>query len=98
MKIDFDQEITEVSSNLDHAEGYLDCEKIITRSIKKKLDKGFDDEKITMYLEKLSVFLSNKIETNPGNADCYYYRYAAGFVETLLKMPYWRSWIKNTER
>lgn len=97
MSIDFDVETIEIANKLKLVEGYLDCEKIIIHNIKKQLDKGFDDEKIIVYLKKLSVFLSNKIESNQGNADCSNYRYAAAFVETLLKMPYWRSWMKTID-
>jgi hypothetical protein len=88
MPIDFDLETIEITDNLKQVEGYLDCEKIIIHNIKKHLEKGFDEENIIAYLKKLSVFLNRKIDANQGKADCSNYRYAAGFVNTLLKMPY----------
>lgn len=97
MSIDFDLETIEIANKLKQVEGYLDCEKIIIHNIKKQLDKGFDDEKIIVYLKKLSAFLYKKIESNQGSADCSNYRYAAGFVDTLLKMPYWKSWMKTID-
>jgi len=97
MSIDFDREIIEIVNNLNHSEGYLGCEKIIIHNIKKQLDVGFDDENIIDYHKKLSTWFYQKIETNQGNADCSNYRYAAGFVGTLLKMPYWRSWMKSID-
>jgi len=97
MSIDFDLETIEIVNKLKQIVGYLDCEKIIIHNIKKQLDKGFDDENIIVYLKKLSAFLNNKIESTQGNADCSNYRYAAAFVETLLKMPYWRSWMKTID-
>ena len=97
MAIDFNMETIEIDNNLKQVEGYLDCEKIIISNIKKQLDKDLDDEKIIAYLKKLSVFLSKRIESNQANADCRNYRYAAGFVDTLLKMPYWKSWMKTID-
>ena len=97
MSIDFDLETIEITDNLKQVEGYLDCEKIIIHNIKKQLEKSFDEENIIGYLKKLSVFLNKKIDANQGKADCSNYRYAAGLVETLLKMPYWKSWMKTID-
>lgn len=97
MSIDFDLETIEIANKLKQAEGYLDCEKIIIHNIKKQIDKSFDDEKIIVYLKKLSAFLSKKIESNQDNAECSNYRYVAAFVDTLLKMTYWRSWMKTID-
>lgn len=98
MSFDFDRETIEIDHKLKRAEGYLDCEKIIIHNIKKQLDNGLDDEKIIVYLKRLSAWVYEKIEANKGNVDGSNYRYAAGFVETLLKMPYWRSWMKSIDR
>lgn len=97
MTINFDVETSEINSKLKQVEGYLDCEKIIIHNIKKNLDNGFDEEYIIVYLKKLSVFFYEKIDANQGKADCSNYRYAVGFVETLLKMPYWKSWMKTID-
>lgn len=97
MSIDFDSESIEIVNKLKQVEGYLDCGKIIIHNIKKQLDKGFDEEKIIVYLENLSAFFYKKIDANQGNADYSNYRYAAAFVETLLKMPYWKSWMKTND-
>lgn len=94
MSIDFDLEIIEITNKLKQVEGYLDCEIIIIHNIKKQLDNGFNDEKIIVYLKKLSAWFDKKIEFNQGNADCTNYRYAAGFTDALLKMPYWKRWMK----
>jgi len=95
MSIDFELETTEIAGNLKQVEGYLDCEKIIIQNIIKQIDKGCDDEKIIVYLKTLYSFLSKQTASNQGNSDCSNYRYAAGFVDTLLKMPYWKSWMKT---
>ena len=97
MIIDFDSEIIEITGKLKQVEGYLDCEKIIIHNIKKQLDNGCDDENIIVYLKKLSAFFDKKIQINQHDADCTNYRYAAGFVDTLLKMPYWKSWMKTID-
>lgn len=97
MPINLESEITEIAGKLKHAEGYLDCEKIIVHNIRKQLEKGNTDENIIVYLKKLSAWFEKKIESNPHDADCTNYRYAVGFVDTLLKMPYWRSWMKSND-
>jgi len=93
MSIDFDLEAMEMVSNLGKVEGYLDYEIIIIYNIKKQLDNGFDGENVIVYLNKLSSCLYKKIETSQDRANCTNYRYTAGFVDTLLKMPYRRSWM-----
>ena len=93
--IDVDAETTELSKVLKLADGYLSCERIIIQNIIKQLDNDSTDENIVFYLEKLSAFLGNKIKTQQQNEDCTNYRYALGFVDTLLKMPYWKSWMKT---
>ncbi|MDP4262006.1 MAG: hypothetical protein Q8941_05690 [Bacteroidota bacterium] len=97
MFIDFDLETTEITGRLKHVEGYLDCEKIIISNVRKLLDHDLTDENIILYLKKLSAWLTNALETSQGNADHTNYRYAAGFVDTLLKMPYWKSWMKTID-
>jgi hypothetical protein len=75
----------------------LDCEKIIVHNIKKQLANGNNDENIIVYLKKISAWFDKKIETNQHDDDCINYRYASGFVDTLLKMPYWKSWMKTID-
>lgn len=97
MTINFDVETSELNSKLKQVEGYLDCEKVIVQNIHKQLQNGNNDENIILYLKKLSTWFENKIATNQNNSDCTNYRYAAGFVDTLLKMPYWKSWMKTID-
>jgi hypothetical protein len=97
MTIDFDAETIEITSKLKQVDGYLDCEKIIVHNIQKQLQNGNNDENIVLYLKKLSTWFETKIAANQTNADCTNYRYASGFVDTLLKMPYWKSWMKTID-
>lgn len=97
MAIDYDLEIIEINTNLRQVRGYFDCEKIIIHNIKKQLNKGFDDENIMEYLKKLSACFDKKIKISQGKADCSNYRYARDFVDTLLQLPYWKSWIKTID-
>lgn len=94
MLIEFDIETIEITGKLKLVEGYLDCEKVIVQNIRKQLQKGNNDENILLYLKKLSTWLEKKITTDKLNSDCTNYRYAAGFVDTLLRIPYWKSWMK----
>jgi len=97
MPIDFDSEIAEIAARLRQTEGYLECEKVIVHNIKKQLVNGNNDENIIAYLKKLSAWFDKKIKNGQHNDECTNYRYASGFVGTLLKMPYWKSWMKTTD-
>lgn len=96
MIIDFDNETKEIISDLKLADGYLDCEKVIIYNIKKHLANGFPVSVIEGYLKKLMQYFEDLIVTNKNSADCTNYRYAVGFVNTLISTPYWHSWIKTT--
>ena len=96
MPIEFDAEINEITDKLEQVEGYLDCEKVIIQNIRKQLQNEQTDENIILYLKKLSNWFEKKMATQV-NADSTNYRYAAGFVDTLLKMPYWKSWMKTID-
>ena len=97
MTINFDVETSEINSHLKQVEGYLDCEKVIVQNINKQLKNGKTDENIILYLKKLSTWCENKIAANQNNSDCTNYRYAAGFVDILFKMPDWKSWMKTID-
>jgi len=98
MTIDFDSEAIEITNKLKQVKGYLDCEKIIIRNVQKQLLNGSNDENVILYLRKLSAWFENEITLVQFNADCTNYRYAAGFIDTLLKMSYWKNWIRTIDR
>lgn len=54
-------------------------------------------KKASLVTWKTFCFLGNKIKTQEPDEDCTNYRYALGFVDTLLKMPYWKSWMKTID-
>lgn len=97
MAIDFDVETSEILSKLKLVESSLDCKKVIVENIRNQLQNGINDENIILYLKKLSGWFENKITANQHKSDCTNYRYAACFVDTLLKMPYWKSWMKTID-
>lgn len=97
MTINFDIEMNEIADQLKGVEGYLDCEKIIIHNIKKHLSKGNTDENIIAFLRKQSAWFVKKITTNH-NDDCTNYRFAGGFVDTLLKMPHWKNWMTTIDK
>ena len=97
MRIDFDYEISEMTPNLQRAEGYLECEKVIVNNVRKHVIRGLDDKVITNYLAKLSTYFKDRIKTLQHTGNCTNYRYVEGFINTLLKIPYWRSWIKTID-
>lgn len=93
MAIDFEAEMAEMTRNLNNVEGYLDCEKIVIFAIKKQIDSGLTDERIIQFLERLADYFNNMIKDCQGNTDCTRYRFASGFIDVLLKMPNWKSWL-----
>jgi hypothetical protein len=97
MKIDPDYEISEMTPDLQQAGGYLECEKVIVNNVRKQIIKGFDDKTIVNYLEKLSAYFKDRIKTSQNTSVCTNYRYVEGFINTLIHMPYWRSWIKTID-
>ena len=95
MAIDFDYEINEMSPGLKVAEGYLECEQIIIHNIRKHLKKNIGDTSILIFLKKLSGYFNDRITETQNTSDCTNYRYVEGFVNTLIKMPYWKTWIQT---
>lgn len=97
MGIDFDYEVSETTPDLQKAEGYLECEKVIVNNVKNHVIMGSDDKVITIYPEKLSTYFKDRIKISQNTSDCTNYRYVEGFINTLIKMPYWRRWIKTID-
>ena len=95
MPIDLEYEISEMTPDLQMAEGYLECEQIIINNIRKHVKKGLEDNSIIEFLHKLSGYYKDRINETQNTTDCTNFRYVEGFVNTLIKMPYWRSWIQT---
>jgi len=95
MKINFENEIRELTPELESAKEYLECERIIINKIKEYVNKGFDDDSIAEFLKKLLSYLVTKVEETMQTNDCINYRYTKSFVNNLVITPYWRSWIKT---
>lgn len=96
MAIEFEKEAKEITANLKLADGYLDCEKIIIRNIKKLLLNTHPVSEIEGYLKKLLHYFEELIVKHKDTADCTNYRYTVGFLDTVLRFPYWYSWIAST--
>lgn len=97
MKLDFDYEVSELTGELKEAEGYLDCEAIISANIKKQVDKNISTIFIEGYIKRLHKYFEDKALINMDNETSINYRYAAGFLNTIIATPYWHSWIKTTD-
>lgn len=94
--LDTEAECIEIASQLSEVDDYLACEQVVIRNIKRIIDNGATDEKINEFLEKFNSYLQLKILASQGNFNCTRYRYASAFIGTLLQMPYWKGWIKNS--
>lgn len=95
MEINIDHALSELVPGLTSAKGYLECEQVIINQIRKHLKNGFAEENIAEYLKALLNDLNKKITATQQTMDCINYRYARGFVNSLITTPYWRSWIKS---
>jgi hypothetical protein len=96
MPIDFEKEIKEILADLDINDGYLDCEKIITYNIRKQLEKGYSFLEVEVFLKKISAYFEELILKKKDTTNCTNYRYAVGFIDTVLRSKYWHSWIATT--
>lgn len=95
MIINFDNEAKQIINELEPAEGYLDCEKVILHNSKRQVEQGFPDKTIEAYMKKLFNYFETLIKSTQNMADCANYRYSAFFLNTLISTPYWHSWIKT---
>lgn len=95
--MDIDYENSLVTEALKQVSGYLDCEKIIIRHIRKHLESGLHETTIESYLKTVIVYLENATETT-GDANVQMnYRFVIGFIYTLLRTPSWRSWVQSIQ-
>jgi hypothetical protein len=88
-------ESDQIANELTHVDGYLACEKIIIKNIIKQLETGMDDVTIENYLKDLAIHLEKIPEAGKGNNIHINNRFAAGFVNTLLRTPAWKNWVKT---
>lgn len=96
MKIDFEVELSELTTELKTTDGYLDCEHIIVSNVKKQIKKNVAIPDIENYLKNLQSYFEEKMVINNGHMDSINFRYAAGFLSTLIETPYWQSWMKTS--
>jgi Ni,Fe-hydrogenase III component G len=95
--MDMNAEKEQLSEALRHISGYVDCERIIIRQIRKQVEKGLADAVIESYLKSLASHLEATIDTC-GDANVQMnYRYVIGFVNTLLRAPSWKNWMQTIE-
>lgn len=95
--MDMDHEISLVKESLEQVSGYLDCEKIIIRNIRKHLENGMDELSIENYLKALIVYLERSTETDGGANRQMNHRFVIGFIYTLLRTSSWRSWVQSIQ-
>lgn len=91
----FDIETKAMLIELKNANGYLDCENIILKSLGKLENSEVPIISIKSYLKQLLKYIEDKSVINRGNADCENYTYAAGFLRSIIATPYFVRWIKN---
>jgi hypothetical protein len=75
MIIDFDTEKQKIISGLKMANGYMDCEMIISNNINQYHYKGISDASIEAHLRKLQKYLNEEIVINKDPYDCIRFKY-----------------------
>ncbi|AXY73871.1 hypothetical protein D3H65_07700 [Paraflavitalea soli] len=95
--MDMDHEISTVTESLRYVSGYLDCEKIIIRNIRKHLENGIDESNIENYLKALIGYLERSTETGEDANKQMNHRFVIGFIYTLLRTSSWRSWVQSIQ-
>jgi len=96
MPIETAYEIAEITGQLRSANGYFDCEKVITLNIAKQAANEASVKDIKDYLKTLLERLDELAVQKTANPADINYRYGAGFVKTLITTSYWYSWIKQS--
>ena len=94
MPIDTAHEITEIIRQLNAANGYFDCERLVTNHIEKQLVNGAGFVQVKIYLRTVQEQLTAFNERGDGHIN---YSYAAAFVKLLITTSYWYSWIKQNK-
>lgn len=97
MKINFEAEVKVLASQLKLGDGYLDCEQIITTNIKKKIQDGITIPAIEIYLKQLRSFFEDKMVINKGSLEAVNFKYAVGFLTSIIATPFWQSWMQTAE-
>ena len=97
MLMNFSSEADQVIDDLKLVDGYLACEKIIIKNIIKYLERDLDDSSIENYLKELVIYLEYTLETGKNKNIHINYQFAVGFINTLLRSPDWKSWVKSIE-
>jgi hypothetical protein len=93
--MNFTTEMVQITDDLKLVDGYLACEKIMIRNIIKHLESGLDDITIENYLKELVSHLEYTLQTGKDKDVHINYQFAVGFVNTLLRIPAWKSWVKT---
>jgi hypothetical protein len=95
MPMNFISETEQISNELKKVDGYLACEKIIIKNIIKQLERNLDDVSNETYLKDLALHLEKIPETGKDDNMHINNRFAIGFVNTLLRTPSWKNWVKT---
>lgn len=96
--IHFENETKEITGGLQKADGYLKCESLLIKNIKKHAEKGIPISSIEQYLRQLHAHFKNKAAIEAGNPAGINYVYATAFLQTVIATPYWKSWIIPTQK
>lgn len=97
MPENFNTEAQYITEELKQVDGYMACESIIIRNILKHFENGFDEPGVEHYLKKLTLHLGYLIGTCKDNTASINFAFAVGFVNSLLKRPAWKNWVKTIE-
>ena len=97
MLINFSSEAEQIIDDLKLVDGYLACEKIIIKNIIKHPGSDLDDGSVENYLKELVIYIEYTLEQGKDKYIPINYQFAVGFINTLLRIPDWKSWVKSIE-
>lgn len=93
--IDIDYENSLLTAALKQVSGYLDCERIAIRHIRKHMENGLSDPFIEHYLKTIIFHLEDTIEAVEDANMQMNHRFVIGFIHTLLRTPSWKTWMMS---
>jgi hypothetical protein len=94
MQLDMFRETGRVLWQLEKADGYLACEKIIQDTLRVWIAFGCSDKETERYLGALQRGLEKAWVESPAPAGIHF-RYASAYAKTLLSGSCWRGWLRQ---
>jgi hypothetical protein len=94
MQTNFENKIPVITNELQHANSYLESEKLVISTVKEQIKDGVPMTVIDENLKKLYAHINKLIMQKNTIGESINFKYAAACLNTLITTPYWHSWIE----